>query len=104
MSDAVPSPPANELLSLILRSIVDHPDSVIVTVTTQDDATDTTLNIRVHPEDIGKVIGKNGHTIRAVRTLMGGAGMKQHRRYVIILDDKDHGDPAADSVQHPAPD
>jgi uncharacterized protein len=88
MFDSVSSPPADELLSEIVRAIVDRPHSVVVT-STRDDATDT-FTIRVHPEDIGKIVGKHGQIIKAVRTVMGGAGMKKRRRCVIILDDADH--------------
>jgi predicted RNA-binding protein YlqC (UPF0109 family) len=48
----------------------------------------TILELRVHPEDLGKVIGRQGRTAKAVRTLLGAAGMKVHKRYTLeILED-----------------
>jgi len=48
----------------------------------------TVLELRVHPEDLGKVIGRQGRTAKAVRTLLGAAGMKVKKRYTLeILED-----------------
>ena len=49
---------------------------------TQIDGEQTTiLELRVHQSDLGKVIGKQGRTARAIRTILAAAGMKQRRRY-----------------------
>jgi predicted RNA-binding protein YlqC (UPF0109 family) len=48
----------------------------------------TILELRVNPEDLGKVIGRQGRTAKAVRTLLGAAGMKIHKRFTLeILED-----------------
>jgi predicted RNA-binding protein YlqC (UPF0109 family) len=68
-----------QLVELVCRALVDNPDQVSVT---QIDGEQTTiLELRVHQSDLGKVIGKQGRTARAIRTILAAAGMKQRRRY-----------------------
>jgi predicted RNA-binding protein YlqC (UPF0109 family) len=72
-----------ELLELIARSLVDEPESVAVT---QIDGEQTTvLELRVAPDDLGKVIGKQGRTARAIRTILGASGMKVKKRFVLEI-------------------
>ncbi|MCX6557808.1 MAG: KH domain-containing protein [Candidatus Aminicenantes bacterium] len=64
---------------MVCKALVDNPDQVVVT---QIDGEQTTiLELRVHQSDLGKVIGKQGRTARAMRTILAAAGMKQKRRY-----------------------
>ena len=49
----------------------------------------TTLNLRVAPEDVGKVIGKQGRTARSLRTILSASGMKLHRRYCLNIEEDD---------------
>jgi predicted RNA-binding protein YlqC (UPF0109 family) len=75
-----------ELVEAIAKALVDHPDDVQVRSIEGSQA--TILELRVHPEDLGKVIGRQGRTAKAVRTLLGAAGMKLHKRYTLeILED-----------------
>jgi predicted RNA-binding protein YlqC (UPF0109 family) len=75
-----------ELVEAIARALVDHPDDV--KVTSVDGSQVTVLELRVHPEDLGKVIGRQGRTAKAIRTLLGAAGMKVHKRFTLeILED-----------------
>jgi predicted RNA-binding protein YlqC (UPF0109 family) len=75
-----------ELVEAIARALVDHPDEVQVRAVEGSQA--TILELRVHPEDLGKVIGRQGRTAKAVRTLLGAAGMKLHKRFTLeILED-----------------
>lgn len=68
-----------ELVETVCKSLVDNPDQVHVT---QIDGEQTTiLELRVAQTDLGKVIGKQGRTARAIRTILAAAGMKQRRRY-----------------------
>ena len=68
-----------QLVELVCKALVDNPDQVSVT---QIDGEQTTiLELRVHQSDLGKVIGKQGRTARAIRTILAAAGMKQRRRY-----------------------
>ena len=67
----------------IARSLVDHPESVEVSEV-QGEQT-TVLELRVAPDDLGKVIGKQGRTARAMRTLLAAAGMKHQKRTVLEI-------------------
>lgn len=68
-----------QLVETVCKSLVDNPDHV--TVTQIDGEQTTILELRVHQSDLGKVIGKQGRTARAIRTILAAAGMKQKRRY-----------------------
>jgi uncharacterized protein len=75
-----------ELVHEIARALVDHPDGVNVAAV--QGAEITVLELRVHPEDLGKVIGRQGRTVKAMRTLLAAAGMKVRRRFsLVILED-----------------
>jgi uncharacterized protein len=75
-----------ELVEAIARALADHPDDV--QVTSVDGSQVTVLELRVHAEDLGKVIGRQGRTAKAIRTLLGAAGMKLHKRFTLeILED-----------------
>lgn len=66
------------LLLVLARSIVDVPDMVEVSGTETDSRVD--LELRVAPEDMGKVIGRGGRTIRAIRTVLKAASVKLEKR------------------------
>ncbi len=72
-----------ELLEMIAKVLVDHPDQVQVTEVEGEQT--TVLELRVAPSDLGKVIGKQGKTARAIRTILGAAGMKMHKRFVLEI-------------------
>jgi predicted RNA-binding protein YlqC (UPF0109 family) len=75
-----------ELVEEIAKALVDHPEGVRVNAVEGSQV--TVLELRVHPEDLGKVIGRQGRTAKAVRTLLGAAGMKLHKRFTLeILED-----------------
>jgi predicted RNA-binding protein YlqC (UPF0109 family) len=75
-----------ELVEAIARALVDHPESV--EVKSVEGSQVTVLELRVHPEDLGKVIGRQGRTAKAIRTLLGAGGMKVRKRYTLeILED-----------------
>ena len=74
-----------ELVEFLARSLVDEPDEVEIRTRTRDQA--TVIELMVAPNDLGKVIGRQGRTARAMRTLLNAAGNKQRRRYILdILD------------------
>jgi hypothetical protein len=74
-----------ELIEFLARSLVDEPDEVEIRTRTRDQA--TVIELMVVPNDLGKVIGRQGRTARAMRTLLNAAGNKQRRRYILdILD------------------
>jgi predicted RNA-binding protein YlqC (UPF0109 family) len=67
-----------EVVETIARALVDHPDEVTVS---ELEGEATVLELRVAPQDLGKVIGKQGRTARAMRTLLRAAGMKSCLRF-----------------------
>jgi len=77
-----------ELVREIAQALVDEPTAVQVESVSRDE--NTVLRLRVAPQDVGKVIGKQGRTARSVRTILGAVSMKLHRRYTIdILEEDD---------------
>lgn len=74
-----------EVLEYLARQLVDHPDDVRVEV--GDDGDETVLELYVHSEDIGKVIGKRGRTAKALRTVVrAAAAMDDQQVSVEIVD------------------
>jgi len=73
-----PFDPLEELLNAIAKTLVDHPEEVQVHAV-QGQAV-TMLELRVHPRDIGRVIGYHGRIVRALRTILRAVGMKLHKR------------------------
>jgi predicted RNA-binding protein YlqC (UPF0109 family) len=74
-----------ELIEAIAKALVDHPDQVQVRAVEGEQV--TVLELRVHPEDLGKVIGRQGRTAKSMRTILGAAGMKLRKRVTLeILD------------------
>lgn len=75
----------DELIEFLAKSLADHPDDVHVRSRQRDQQ--TVLELEVAQEDLGKVIGRQGRTARALRTLLNAAGDKSRRRYTLdILD------------------
>jgi predicted RNA-binding protein YlqC (UPF0109 family) len=72
-----------EVVETIAKALVDHPDEVVVSEVEGEGA--TVLELRVASEDLGKVIGKQGRTARAIRTLLRAAGMKLKKRFVLEI-------------------
>ena len=71
------------LVEQIAKSLVDEPEKVSVQAVDGEQV--TVLELRVSPDDIGKVIGKQGRTARSIRTILGAAGMKLHKRYTLEI-------------------
>ncbi|MEK6302956.1 MAG: KH domain-containing protein [Acidobacteriota bacterium] len=72
-----------EVVETIAKVLVDSPDEVAVNEI--DGEATTVLELRVAPQDLGKVIGKQGRTARAMRTLLRAAGMKMKKRFVLEI-------------------
>ncbi|MEO8216980.1 MAG: KH domain-containing protein [Acidobacteriota bacterium] len=73
------------LIEFLARSLVDRPDEVEVRELRRDSA--TVLELMVAPEDLGKVIGRQGRTARAIRSVLAAASSKSQRRFSLdILD------------------
>ena len=79
----------DELVREIARALVDEPGAVEVQAVGREE--NTVLRLKVAPQDVGKVIGKQGRTARSVRTILGAVSMKLHHRYTLdILEEDDH--------------
>jgi uncharacterized protein len=74
-----------ELVEFLARSLVEEPEQVKVTELRRDQA--TVLELQVAPDDLGKVIGRQGRTARAIRAVLAAASTRGGRRYILdILD------------------
>jgi predicted RNA-binding protein YlqC (UPF0109 family) len=73
-----------EALEHLVKGIVDHPEDV--TVDLVSNRRGKTLEVRVHPDDLGKVIGRSGRTAKALRTVMTGVGGRGLRVDVVDTD------------------
>jgi predicted RNA-binding protein YlqC (UPF0109 family) len=74
---------AKVLLEQVAKALVDAPEQVSVNAVDEDG--ETVLELTVAENDLGKVIGKSGRTARALRTLLGAAGIKAHKRYTLEI-------------------
>lgn len=72
-----------ELVEEIAKALVDSPTDVAVREVEGERV--TVLELRVSPEDVGKIIGKQGRTARCIRTLLSVAGMKMNRRFELSI-------------------
>lgn len=77
-----------DLLVYLVRSIVDEPDKVLVDSFEEEDGT-IVLELEVADSDAGKVIGRGGRTISALRTLVKAASVKENRRVLVDVIDND---------------
>ena len=74
-----------ELVEFLAKSLVDNPDDVRVHSYEREQA--SVIELEVGEADLGKVIGRQGRTARAMRTILSAAGQKSRRRYILdILD------------------
>ncbi|BDG60602.1 KH domain-containing protein [Caldinitratiruptor microaerophilus] len=67
-----------QLVEILVRSLVDHPDQVVVEQ--EETARSVTLTVHVAPDDLGKVIGRQGRVARAIRTVVKSAAVRDGRR------------------------
>lgn len=74
-----------ELLTYIVKNLVNDPDAVTITETEQDDS--VVYELRVAPEDMGRVIGRHGRIAKEIRTLMKATGNRENKKVTVeILD------------------
>ena len=72
-----------DVIEMIVKALVDDSESVDVREVEQRGA--TLIEVRVAPNDVGKIIGKQGRTIRALRSLARIGGTKKNRRYLLEI-------------------
>ena len=72
-----------ELVEVIASALVDSPDDVVVTETVEENQ--IVLNLSVAPDDMGKVIGKQGRIAKAIRTVVRAAGSKSDKKIMVDI-------------------
>lgn len=78
-----------EFLEFVVKSLVDNPSEVKVGRTV--DEMGVLLNLKLNPQDMGKIIGRNGNTAKAIRTLLRVVGMKNHARVNLKIEEPEGG-------------
>ncbi|MGI6576850.1 MAG: KH domain-containing protein [Eubacteriales bacterium] len=73
------------LLLYIAKNIVDNPDAVTVTEVERGDS--TVLELRVAPDDMGRVIGRQGRTSKEIRSIVKAAAMRENRKVIVEIVD-----------------
>jgi predicted RNA-binding protein YlqC (UPF0109 family) len=76
--------PVKEVVEVLAKALVDNPDQVIVAQNTTEKTVH--LQLTVAPEDMGKVIGKQGKIANAIRTIVKAAAVKDGRRVIVDID------------------
>ena len=72
-----------ELVQYLARSLVSNPDAVEINEITNDGT--SVFELKVAKEDLGRIIGKQGRTARAMRNLLGATGMKFNKRFTLEI-------------------
>ena len=72
-----------DLVEVIAKALVDHPDEVVVTET--ENAKSVILELKVAQEDMGKVIGKQGRIAKAIRTVVKSAASKDDKKVIVEI-------------------
>jgi hypothetical protein len=73
-----------DLIEYLAKSLVDHPDSV--TVTEEPRGESTVYRLKVHPSDMGKVIGRQGRIAKSIRSVVSAAAYRQHKHVSVDID------------------
>ena len=79
----VRTPDTRMLVEHIAKWLVDAPDEVLVYQVEEDG--ETVIELEVAPDDMGKVIGKHGRTVRALRCLVNATGIRSQKRYALEI-------------------
>jgi predicted RNA-binding protein YlqC (UPF0109 family) len=77
----ISEPNVQMMIEKVVKSLVEAPDAV--SVTQVEEGRETVLELTVAEADMGKVIGKQGRTVRAVRNLVNAAGVKANKHFVL---------------------
>ena len=72
-----------KLVEVIAKSLVDHPDEVVVTENEKEDA--VIIELKVGPADMGKVIGRQGRIAKAIRTVVKAAYSKSSKKVIVDI-------------------
>ncbi|MCC8061368.1 MAG: KH domain-containing protein [Clostridiales bacterium] len=72
-----------ELVEIIAKALVDNPDEVVVTETEKED--ELQIELKVAPQDMGKVIGKQGRIAKAIRSVVKAAASREDKKVVVDI-------------------
>lgn len=72
-----------ELVAVIAKALVDNPDEVVVTESEKED--EIVIELKVAPEDMGKVIGKQGRIAKAIRAMVKAAASRTDKKVVVEI-------------------
>lgn len=75
-----------QLLALLVKSLVEHPDEVVVTKVGEKDDTET-YKIMVEASDMGRVIGRQGRIAKAIRTVAKSAAARENKKVIVNIGD-----------------
>lgn len=78
-----------DFIEYVVKALVDHPEDV--TISRRVDEMGVLLSLKVHPEDMGQVVGKAGSTARAIRGLVRIVGLKNHARVNLKIEEPEGG-------------
>ncbi|WP_414053913.1 KH domain-containing protein [Macrococcus equi] len=73
-----------KLLQTIIEPLVDHPDDI--NIRKEEHASSITYHLVLHPDDVGKVIGKHGRIAKAIRTIVTGANNEKVKKVFVEID------------------
>jgi hypothetical protein len=79
-----------QFLEFLIKSIVDHPEDVVVT--RQIDEMGVLLSLKVNPQDMGQIIGREGSTAKAIRSLLRIVGVKNNARVNLKIEEPGGGE------------
>ena len=82
-------PTDEQFLEYVVKALLDHPEDV--KVDRKVDEMGVLLSLRVHPEDMGQIVGREGSTARAIRTLVRIIGIKNHARVNLKIEEPEGG-------------
>lgn len=98
MADKIPD---KDFLEFIVKTLVDHPEDV--KVERKVDEMGVLLNLNLHKEDMGQIIGREGSTVKAIRTLLRIIGLKNHARVNLKIEEPEGSTHSAPEVKATEP-
>ncbi len=90
-----------QFLEFLIKSVVDHPEDVVVV--RQIDEMGVLLSLRVNPKDMGQIIGREGSTAKAIRSLLRIVGVKNNARVNLKIEEPIGSERARPAVAESAP-
>lgn len=75
----------SKLLSKIVRALADQPEFVVIKTHVAEEG--ASFTVEVHPDDTGKIIGRQGRNANSIRIIVSAVGHKLHRNYVLVVDE-----------------